>query len=386
MRALSGRRTSHRGAALSRSCETFGLMVAMLNVHRFVIRAYPSPSHPKFHEWQKASLILFVADSDPHHAERKALSELEKRCWVPESFELRDTLIEDAVRTEGGEVWDAYLEAQKKGLFWLEELDSLPMCRKGETLWGSGPRLRESFVDDLISSSGGHRVTDEEAGGFIEKNADYVLGNYVLELKQFENEGLEVPTRQQKIAEIFERYMSEGPVHQLDPCKLSERDAQEYWEIVGTPIQKRIKAASKQVKSTINRLGVGEYQGGVILLNTGYLSVPHDFMVAMAERYAAKDTSVISKVIVISSWTITNGFDTVVNYGFHPHGPGCPELTKLKDTFWSAVTALMTRMIKGQLDPDMGLQEPMSPTHFRKGGKAFTFGVPQLESTLKKGK
>jgi len=357
-----------------------------VEIYRFVIRAYPSPSHPTFYEWQKATLVLFIPDRDPCTAEQKALVKLGERDWVPESFELRDILIEDAVRAEGGGVWDAYKEAERNGLFWLESLDALPMSRKGETLWGTGPKLDESFIDGLISDSGGKRVTCEEAGDFTEKNADYILGTYVLELKQFEQEGLDVPTRQKKIAEIFDRYSSNGPVQQIDPFQLDEHDFQEYWEVVGVPIQKRIKAASKQVKSTIKRVGEDSYVGGVILLNTGYLTVPHDFLVAMAERYSAKDTSSISKVIVISSWTVTNGFDTVVNYGFHPHEPSCTELTKLKDTFWSTVESRMTQMITSELDTTSGMQEPMSPTHFYREGKAYTFGVPQLETSLRKEK
>ena len=71
----------------------------------------------------------------------------------------------------------------------------------------------ESFVDGLISNSGGNRVTREEAGYFAEKNADYILGTYVLELKQFEQEGLDVPTRQEKIAELFSRYSSYSAFH-----------------------------------------------------------------------------------------------------------------------------------------------------------------------------
>jgi hypothetical protein len=354
----------------------------IMKVYRFIFRAYPSETHTEFYGWQKSTLVLFIADFDPYAAEQKALNELKARNWIPESFELRDTLIRDAVLAQGGEVWDAYLQAESKGIFFMEELDSLPLCKKGEKLWGTGPRLTEKFVDNLIEESGGHRVTREEAGGFLEKNADYILGKYVLELKHLENEGLLVESRQKKIGELFKRYLSEGSVHQIDPYKLSEQDFKEYWEIIGVPIQRSIKTASKQVKATIAHLGQDKFEGGVILLNTGYLTVPHDFLVAMAERYAAKDTSSIGNVIVISSWTITNGFDTVVNYGFHPHESDCSDLHKLSDTFWATVTKLMTQMITGELDPERGAQEPMSPVYFNHEGEMFTFGIPQLESSV----
>lgn len=357
-----------------------------MDVHRFIIKAYPTEDHPEFHVWQKATLVLFVANPDPYVAEQKALDELGRRCWVPEAFEHRDTLIREAVLEQGGKVWDAYVQAEQGKIFWLEDLESLPMCKKGEELWGTGPRLTEAFVDNLIQDSGGHRLTADEAGEFREKNADYVLGKYILELKHFENEGLAVETRQRKIGELFKRYFAETPVRKIDPYTLSDRDFRRYWEIVGVPIQKRVKAASKQVKATIARLGSEQFEGGVILLNTGYLTVPHDFLVAMAERYASKDTSSIRHVIVISSWTITNGFDTVVNYGFHPHEPTCSDLKKLRDVFWETVEKLMTQMVTGGLDSESGMQQPMSPTYFNHQGEMFTFGVPQLESSLKRGK
>lgn len=364
-------------------------MNAARPVHRYILKAYPANDHPLFHPWQKATLVLFVADDNPYAGERIALSEVAKRHWIPEGFELRDTLIRKAVENEGGEIWKAYLQAEREGLFWMEDLESLPMSRKDEALWGTGPRLTEVFIDNLINDSGGRRVTTEEAGGapeHLEKNADYVLGRFVLEAKQFENEGLDVPTRQKKLSELFGQYLTEGDVHRIDPYRLSDRDFEKYWEIVGVPIQRRIKDASKQVKATIGRLFPGASEGGVILLNTGYLTIPHDFMVALAERYAAKDTSTIRTVIVISSWTITNGFDTIVNYGFHPHEPAAPELLKLRDVFWKTVERLMTEMVQGKLDPKSGLQTPMAPIHFNHDGQAFTFGVPDIESSFNRKK
>lgn len=355
-----------------------------MKVHRFILKVYPLKGHPEYHEWQRATLVLFVADPDPYAAEQKALNELKHRGWVPESFEHRDTLIREAVREQGGDVWDAYLEAEQHGFFWLENLDSVPMCKKDDAPWGTGPLLTEKFVDTLISDCGGHRLTPEEAGQFQDKNADYILGNHVLELKQFENEGLAVETRQRKIAGLFQRYVTDdGPVRKIDPYKLSERDFEAYCEIVGVPIQRRVKAASKQVKTTMAHMGPERYDGGVILLNTGYLTIPHDFMVAMAERYASKDTSAIKHVVVISSWTITNGFDTVVNYGFYPNEPNCPDLGKLEVVFWDTVQKLMMQMINGELDTKSGMQQPMLPKHFYHKGEVFNFGIPQIESSFK---
>ena len=355
-------------------------------IFRFVIRAYPSSKHLHLHEWQKATLVLFIAENSLLLAEQKSIQELNKRNWIPESFEIRDTLIEEAVRTEGGAVLDAYLEAKKNKIFWLESLDSLPMTKKENTVWPSVPVLNESFVDSLITNSGGHRVTSSEAKGFTKKSADYILNPYVLELKQLEEEGLNISTRQEKIVKIFERYSLNPSVQQIDPYLLNAKDAKEYWNLVGVPIQRRIRAASKQVKSTISHLNRNDLIGGIILLNTGYMSIPHKDLIAMAKRYASKDTSSISEVIIISSWLITNGFDTTMNYAFHPQNSNRTELTRLKDTFWSSIESMMTQTITGKPTNIENIQAPIVPIHFQNNGKAYTFGSPQVQSSLLKKK
>nr|VFJ69442.1 MAG: hypothetical protein BECKDK2373C_GA0170839_12182 [Candidatus Kentron sp. DK] len=143
-----------------------------MEIYRFVIRAYPASTHPQFHGWQRATIVLFISESDLYSAEQKSLLELEKRKWVPESYNMKDILIEERIREEGGDILDAYIEAENKGVYWLEDLDALPMIRKGEDVWGAGPKLNEYFIDLLIIDSGGHRITREEAGNFEEKNAD----------------------------------------------------------------------------------------------------------------------------------------------------------------------------------------------------------------------
>lgn len=355
-----------------------------MSIYRFVLKAYPSSTHKDYHPWQRGTLVIFVASDSGIVAEQRMLEELDLRSWTIESFELKDRLIESRVLKTGGEFYEAYLQAEREGFFWLEELDSLPMTQKETDVWGTGVRLNEEFIDDLILLAEGHRVTPEEANEFKEKNADYILENYVLELKQFENEGLEVSTRQAKIAKLFEAYQTNKYVQVIDPYLLNEIDSLKYWDIVGVPVQKRVKSAAKQVKSTLSKLANDNLSGGVILLNTGYLSVPHDHLVEMAERYAAKDTSSIKTVIIMSSWSITNGFDTVVNYAFHPNNSSCPTIQKLRDVFWESVEELMTQMMRGQIDITDGFQEPMSPISFLHNGTRYVYTAPQLKSTLKK--
>jgi len=231
--------------------------------------------------------------------------------------------------------------------------------------------------------AGGHRLTKEEAAEFKEKNADYIFREFVLELKILQEEGLSVSTRQSKIASLFASYPSAGPVHQLDPFSLTEEDFEEYLDIVGVPLKKRIQSASKQVKKTIERLGKDKYKGGVILLNTGYTTIPHDFLEYLGDRYASKDTSWISEVITISCWTMTNGFDSSINFSFSPHEPENETIGLLKESFWNNINSVMNEWASGGFMPPQEKQEPMEPVSFQENGKVFTFGVPRLESSMK---
>lgn len=68
-----------------------------MNVYRFIFKAYPTENHPELHPWQRATLVLFVGNSESHMAEEEAFKELNRRYWVPESFEHKDILIRDVV-------------------------------------------------------------------------------------------------------------------------------------------------------------------------------------------------------------------------------------------------------------------------------------------------
>lgn len=275
-----------------------------MHVQRFIIRAYPSKDHPEYFSWQAATIVLFVGENDKEGAQRMALDELAKRNWAPEKFIARDTLIEERVRREGGRVWEAYQQAQAGKIFWLESLEAIPFSTKQNPTRLTTPRLSEQFIDRVIVNAGGRRLTADEAAGFKQKNADYILDDFVIELKDLQEEGLEVATRQEKIAELFAEYPTAGYVQKLDPFRLSETDFDQYCDIVGAPIQKRIHAASKQIRATIERLKPKRYRGAVIILNTGYSTIPHAFLEQLAARCAAKESESIAQVVTVSSWTV----------------------------------------------------------------------------------
>lgn len=355
-----------------------------MDVQRFIVRAYPSEKHEKYFPWQATTVVVLVGENNKEISQRIALKELSKRNWVPEKFIRMDTMIEELVRKEGGDLWEAYKKAQKGEIFWLEDTEEIPFSTKDKPTLMSAPRLTEEFIDRVIEGAGGHRLSKEEAAECLGKNADYILDDFVIELKDLQQEGLSVSTRQKKIAELFSKYPSDGPVQKLDPFILSDTDFKKYMDIVGTPVKKRILAANKQIKSTIKRTGLNNHKGIAILLNTGYSSIPHKFLEYLGNSYASKYTSSVEYVVIISSWTITNGFDSMVKFAFSPHEPDDESIEKLHTSFWKNINELMEEWARTGFMPQNNQQYPMKPISFELEDKHYIFGVPKIESSVPK--
>jgi len=64
--------------------------------------------------------------------------------------------------------------------------------------------LTEEIVDEIIDNAGGRRAHSDQAQKKT-KNADYILGDTVIELKIMEDEGLDKAPRQAKLATLFAR-------------------------------------------------------------------------------------------------------------------------------------------------------------------------------------
>jgi hypothetical protein len=100
----------------------------------------------------------------------------------------------------------------------------------------------------------------------------------------------------------------------MDPNVLNEAERRALEELLGSPIQKQVKSASKQIRATKEKLGERGLRGGLIYLNTGYSSLQLESLGPMVERYVQKDTTHIDAVLCVSFWVATNGFDTYVMY------------------------------------------------------------------------
>jgi len=345
-------------------------------VQRICVKAKPAADHPDYYDWQTASICMFVPENDKSLAVEKARQELVKRHWEFLEYEDKSTLIEARVKAMGGEVWDAFMEARRGHLFF----------RVFSHHFGAGDmefrpilpaRITEAFMDQVIEDAGGRRLREEEKRAGI-RNADYLLGDFIFELKDLQEEGLQKGEHQKRLADLFRRYFPGQTEVVLDPSVLSKSDYLKYLDIIGKPIKTHIKSASKQVKATRELLGRDELGGGVILLNTGFGNFPHETFASQVERYATKDSSQFSAIVSISVWAHTNGFDSYVFYRFSPERPKQQEVVAIQKAFQQRFEQLMTDTITGVLPQTAEVAGPPRPVAFENSGIDFAWIPPRV--------
>ena len=113
----------------------------------------------------------------------------------------------------------------------------------------ASPRVTEADFDRLITGAGGQRC-NADATVQATPNADYELGDTILELKLIEEEGLQKGERQRKLAELFRCTQPDHPVVVLDPTSLDAEAERRYFNILAGPIQTAVKKAAQQLEST----------------------------------------------------------------------------------------------------------------------------------------
>lgn len=302
--------------------------------------------------------------------------ELEKRHWTLIKIEGHDRLIEKLVREHGGEILAAYEQAQRGKIVFKIFPGGLHGEGKSRQMMVPA-RITEQFIDKVVAQAGGKRIdTSSLASG--ERSADYLLGRYAFELKDLQEEAMEKGPHQRRLAELFRPYARGKTQVSIDPSILSKGDFQKYLDILGRPIQGHVRSAAGQIKATKERMGRPDMLGGLILLNTGFGTYPHDQFAAQVERFARKDSSEFSDVISIIIWNHTNGFDTNVHYKISPEQTDTPEILAFQNAFDKCFMEMMTAMVRGEIPEDKNAA-PMSRTvGFSNSGIDFSWEVPKL--------
>lgn len=352
-----------------------------MDIQRIIVKAKPTKANKEYEEWETASICVFIAEKDEDLAVEKAVKEIRDRHWEVIRFELKSSLIRDLVREIGGDVWAGYQEAEQKGLYFGVFPDNFGAGRDGiPTI--RPPRISEKFIDNVVSDVGGQKLDEDGAN----KTADYLIGDWLFELKDLQEEGLEHKNRQTKLVKLFEPYFAPGSRIRISPEILTQEDQLKYFDIIGSPIQPQVKKASAQIKNTKTTLKLDHVNGGLIYLNTGYGSLPHELFEHCVGRYAKKDSSQFKAIVCISTWALSNGFESMMYYAFYPPNPKINVVEKLRIAFAKRFEEAMTNLITGNLPQFQKMGQPLKPIVFNAEGFDLYWEPPTLPKSWIKDK
>lgn len=319
---------------------------------------------------------MFIPEANRETALAKARKELDRRHWTFIRYEDTSTLIEARVREEGGAVLKAFEEALRGRIFFKVFIDTFGSGSKDRQMMLPA-RITEGFIDEVILKAGGKRLDIANIAPGV-RNADYLLGRYIFELKDLQEEAMIKGAHQEKLARLFRPYARGEKTLTINPSILSKPDLLEYMNILGRPIQGHVRSAAGQIKETKKLLGNNDLLGGLLLLNTGFGTYPHDEFSAQVERYARKDTSQFSAVMSVSVWSQTNGFDTFSFYKISPDEPQEEEVIAFQKAFDDCYTAMMTKMVQGTLPDNATSAPPRRSIAFAIDGIDFSWEAPRI--------
>jgi hypothetical protein len=197
-----------------------------------------------------------------------------------------DMLIESACEREGGDCWAAYREA-------AQDMYSLT-CFKyaGGRRPAMIPRFSEADFTAIFQELGGEKIIESST-----ETPDFRLCDIVMELKDLQQESLKNEDRQAHIAELF-RLHAEHCID-LHPEANYGGLTKIYHNLIQNSIHNHLKKASSQIKTYRKTTTVSS--AGMIFLNTGMFSLPHDLFKAMIADLLASRTKTIEFAFVFPS-------------------------------------------------------------------------------------
>ncbi|MDZ4817782.1 MAG: hypothetical protein SGJ20_02290 [Planctomycetota bacterium] len=340
----------------------------MVIISRLGVRAKPANNHPQFKEWEIANVVILVTAANRDETLALGREVLRREKWELLEVQICDRLIEERVREQGGAMLEAYESAVATGSVIRVFPNNFAPGKAG--IPAILPmRITESFVDQVVADIGGERIpTDDET-----RTVDYLIGDWLFELKDLQEEGLQQPERQKKLHKLFSRFAVPGLPVQINPSVLDENERREFFSILSSPIQPQVKKASKQVRSTRGLLNRNELKGGIIYLNTGYGSFAPEEFGPLVERYVRKDTTQIEAIFCVALWNQTNGFDSYVFFRAYPERPSIPVVSQLQEAFGNRFEEAMTQLVLGTLPATSVFADPLVPITFSVGGVEYVW-------------
>lgn len=260
-----------------------------------------------------------------------------------------DVLIEESCKQEGGEFWGAYLEA-------AEDMYSLTCFN----ISGGGMPLMVP------------RFSEADFGGILNKipecsteTPDFRYGKIIMELKDLQQESLKNELRQANIATLFDELTDR--CIDLDPLADYGDLTISYHRLIQNSIHNHLKKASSQIKAYRKTETVTA--GGMIFLNTGMFSLPHELFKTLIADLLERRTKTIEFAFVFSQFMQGNGFDQYAVFKGEFIGKVPAEVQFMQQKVNSLIQQKMTDMMR---DPKQRLTlAEQRPISFEKNGKIY---------------
>lgn len=163
----------------------------------------------------------------------------------------------------------------------------------------------ESAFADFVRKYGGEVIEDLVDASPDFKNADYLfrLNGVVAELKRLVKDKSEDEKIKGKIQKKFDGWMNDGIIRPIygrvivQSNTLPEKCQRELIDIYKPSIQRRIIKANKQIKTTLDRFGIQNGKGLVIIVNDGNYALEADAALYLISRILGESFRQINSIV-----------------------------------------------------------------------------------------
>ena len=351
-------------------------------IQSFVARAVPYPHNRKFHAHESAVLFVFIREQTREGGINSFRRVLARERWQLLQLESHTKVTEEEMRAEEGVLWDGYQHACKHG-DWIHAMPDHFGAGKSKPYGRVRcPRLTETHIDHIIERAGGTRYQPEGPENRRNRNADYILCDHIVELKEIRENALDKPQRQSRVGALFEDCLPDELTLPLDPSLLPPQKSREFFEILSEPVLRQVRSAVGQIRATRQALGNSEIRGALILINSGTQMLSHKLFHELAESAARRYREDFHELIVISTWFLTNGHNYNFNFEISPKMPTTVFQKAFRAAYEEGISALMTEWAQAGFRPPEDSLPVCNSLGFDFNGRSYYWEPRRLPNTM----
>jgi hypothetical protein len=177
--------------------------------------------------------------------------------------------------------------------------------------------LVEKEWDKFIKLNGGQKISELVGESPPFENADYLIENVVIELKEIQTEFSHSESFINKYKSLVEKLMAEDP--SWTPSLLGGKGYPEWFETQAInffrkPIGRIIKKANSQIKETKKYLNLEGHEGVLLLVIDHFRFLPPHRLVILAEDLILNSYSSINCVVYLTINSSINVPDSEIEY------------------------------------------------------------------------